>query len=405
MARLRIAYIHQYFSTPEGSTGTRSFEFASRLASDGHEVTMVCAQAAGCVTGLSGPFRWGYRRGHINGITVLEFRGSYSNAMTSRERALEFIRFALRATLAVLLLRKLDVILATSTPLTVAIPALVSKLLRGVPFVFEVRDLWPGILVEMGVLKNRFVIGMATTLERLAYIHAAEVVCLAPGIVDAVRHVRGCERGVHFVSNGCDLSLFPEERHDTPKAFSADRPMRVVFAGSHGEANGLDFVLRVAKHLSLLKIDKIHFTLIGDGSQKPELERMAKEAQLQNVSFRPPIPKQQIAELLPTMDLGMQILAPVGGFHHGTSPNKFFDYLAASLPVIANYPGWVSDLVQEMGCGWLAESEEDFGNQLIEISKSPIQLKRAGLQSRVLAEQSFSRERLYRKFRELIYAV
>src|SRR5690606_14353347 len=148
-ASMRILYIHQHFSTRQGSTGTRSYEFARRLVARGHSVTMVCGAYGGGSTGLTGSYRRGARRGTVGGIDVIEFELPYSNSDRFFKRTWTFIRFVQRG-LWVALSSPADIVFATSTPLTVAIPGIAAKIFRRRAFVFEVRDLWPELPKEMG---------------------------------------------------------------------------------------------------------------------------------------------------------------------------------------------------------------------------------------------------------------
>ncbi|MBX6743640.1 MAG: glycosyltransferase WbuB, partial [Acetobacteraceae bacterium] len=126
MRGLRILYLHQHFSTPEGATGTRSFALARALAARGHAVTLACGQYAGAATGLSGPFRRGRREGRVGPVRVVEFAISCGNAQGLAARGAAFLRYAARAT-RLALTGPWDVAVASSTPLTVALPALAAR--------------------------------------------------------------------------------------------------------------------------------------------------------------------------------------------------------------------------------------------------------------------------------------
>lgn len=139
---LRVLYLHQHFSTPEGSTGTRSFRMAEALAAAGHHVTLACGRYQGAVTGLEGPFHGGARQGPVAGFSVREFDIPYANAQGLTARGGAFLRYAAAAS-RLALGKRWDLIIASSTPLTVAIPALLARARHGTPFIFEIRDPWP----------------------------------------------------------------------------------------------------------------------------------------------------------------------------------------------------------------------------------------------------------------------
>ncbi|MBX6744401.1 MAG: glycosyltransferase, partial [Acetobacteraceae bacterium] len=179
MRGLRILYLHQHFSTPEGATGTRSFALARALAARGHAVTLACGQYAGAATGLSGPFRRGRREGRVGPIRVVEFAIPCGNAQGLAARTAAFLRYAARAT-RLALAGAWDVVVASSTPLTVALPALVAHRLRGLPFVFEIRDPWPELPRAMGIGSPPLWAAM-DRLADAACRRAAAVVALSEG--------------------------------------------------------------------------------------------------------------------------------------------------------------------------------------------------------------------------------
>jgi len=164
---MHVLYFHQHFTTPDGSTGTRSYEVSKRLLATGHRVTMVCGAAVLSKTGLSGPFLNGRREGSVDGIYVIELELPYSNYQSFLRRSWTFLHFAFRSIVLALRL-DYDVLFATSTPLTAALPGIAARWLRRKPFVFEVRDLWPELPRAMGVIRNRMVLLMMDWLEFVA---------------------------------------------------------------------------------------------------------------------------------------------------------------------------------------------------------------------------------------------
>ena len=159
----RILYLHQHFSTPQGAAGTRSHAMARALAQRGHAVTLASGQWQGAVTGLEGAFRGGARRGRVAGFEVVEFAIPCGNAQGLPARSAAFLRYAARA--ARLAARPgWDLVIASSTPLTVALPALLARRLRGTPFLFEIRDPWPELPAAMGLRAPL----LLPALERLA---------------------------------------------------------------------------------------------------------------------------------------------------------------------------------------------------------------------------------------------
>lgn len=399
---MRILYFHQHFSTPRGASGIRSYMMAKHLVERGHQVTLVCGSPERADTGLSGPFRRGMRSGIVDGIEVIELDLNYSNADNFVKRTMTFMRFALRS-IGIALTRDYDLVFATSTPLTAGIPGIFARWLRGKPFVFEVRDLWPELPREMGVITNPVILGLMSFLEWASYRSAHRLVGLSPGIVAGIER-RGVDPGrIAMVPNGCDLDIFGSE---LPQAWRpegvAESDLMAIFTGAHGIANGLHAVLDAAIELKRRGRDDIKLVLVGDGRLKPSLVERAVAEQLNNVIFHPPVSKDRLAGLMASADLGLQILANVPAFYYGTSPNKFFDYIAAGLPVLNNYPGWLTDMIREHECGFAVPPDDAaaFADALEQAADDRAALEGMSQRARDLAKLQFDRNKLGAKFVE-----
>lgn len=389
---MHVLYFHQHFSTPRGSTGTRSYEMAQALIRAGHSVTMVCGSYAQGKTGLSVPFAKGRRRGVVEGIDVIEFDLDYGNHMGFTQRVGVFAKFAVTS-IMVALREPADVVFATTTPLTAGIPGIFARWLRRKPFVFEVRDLWPELPKAMGVITNPVVLWLMSVLERMSYKSANRLVGLSPGIVEGIT-ARGVDKArIAMVPNGCDLDLFA----DGPEAWrpegARDDQMLAIFTGTHGNANSLDAVLDAAAILKKRVRDDIRIALVGQGREKPGLQARVRADALDNVLFLDPVPKIRLTGLMAGADLGLQVLGNVPAFYYGTSPNKFFDYISAGLPVLNNYPGWLAGLITENDCGFSVPPDDPvaFADALIAASEDRQALEKKGANARRLAEAQFSR--------------
>lgn len=396
---MRILYFHQHFSTPKGATGIRSYEMARHLISQGHQVTMVCGSYGGGQTGLSGPFNGKHRRGQVDGIDVIEFDLAYSNGDDFFKRAMLFIKFALQS--VILALREpCDIVFATTTPLTAGIPGIFSRWLRRKPFVFEVRDLWPELPKAMGVIKNPMLLGAMTLLEWISYRSAHRLIGLSPGIVEGILKKGVAPDRVALIPNGCDLRIFGEPTQPWRPESVKDSDLLAVFAGTHGVANGLDAVLNVAVELERRGRKDIKLMLIGEGKLKKDLQRRAVNEKLSNVIFHGPVGKKELAGLMARTDIGLQTLANVPAFYYGTSPNKFFDYIASGLPVLNNYPGWLADMIAKHSCGFVVSPDNPsaFADALEEAASDRCSLKIMGRRARELAEKEFDRSMLARKW-------
>ena len=403
---MRVLYYHQHFSTPDGKTGTRSYEFARHLVERGHQVTMICGSYGAGRSGLSGNFQDGKREGIVHGIEVIEFALPYSNQDRFIKRGLTFLRFAWRST-RVAFARQYDLIFATSTPLTAGIPGIVASLLRRKPFVFEVRDLWPELPREMGVIKNPIVLAGLGFLEWASYHSAKGHVGLSPGIVQGIHRRTIPKDKIRMIPNGCDLDLFKPNDERVQFGGLKDNEFVAIFTGAHGIANGLDAVLDAALELKRRNRKDIRLVFMGEGMLKQKLRERADRDGLDNCLFLKPVSKRELAHLLGRVDVGMQILSNIPAFYYGTSPNKFFDYISSGLPVLNNYPGWLAELIQEHKCGIAVPPDNSaaFADGLEYMADHKSELAQMGTNARALAESQFDRAKLANKFVDFLEEV
>ena len=400
---MKILYFHQHFSTPKVSAGIRSYAMAQSLIRNGHQVTMVCGSFGAGQTGLTQPFNKGMRRGMVDGIDIIEFELPYSNALSFLKRILIFLSFAFKS-IKVALTEQYDVVFATTTPLTAGIPGIFAKWFRRKPFVFEVRDLWPELPKAMGVIKNPIILWMMSVLEWTSYHSADRLVGLSPGIVDGIIKRGITPEKVASIPNGCDLDIFASEHQAWRPEGVQPTDLMAIFTGTHGLANGLNAVLDAAVELKKRQRTDIKLVLVGDGMQKKALLERAVELQLDNVIFHNPVNKAKLAGLMASADIGLQILANVPAFYYGTSPNKFFDYISAGLPVLNNYPGWLAELITKEQCGFAVppENPQAFADALEQAANQREQLIEMGRNSQQVAKEQFNRSILSQKFSDWV---
>jgi glycosyltransferase involved in cell wall biosynthesis len=398
---MKVLYFHQHFSTLEGSTGTRSYEMALRLIARGHQVTMVCGSGKMANTGLQGEPVNGMRRGMVDGIEVIEFFLPYSNYDSFLKRTWNFLRYSWRG-IGLALRMKYDLLFATSTPLTAGIPGIFASLLRRKPFVFEVRDLWPELPQAMGVITNPIVLQLMSALEWLSYHCARACIGLSPGIVAGILRRGIPSRKVAMVPNGCDTDLFHPNKSKIHRNLPAPatKEFLAVFCGAHGIANGLGAVLDAAAELKKRGRTDIKIGFVGDGKLKPSLVKRAADEKLDNCLFIDPVSKLKLIGYLGAADAGLMILDNVPAFYFGTSPNKFFDYIAMGLPVVINYPGWLAEMIAQNGTGIAVEPENSkaLAEALERLADSPETTRQYGVNARTLAEKEFDRKDLSNRF-------
>ena len=391
---MKVLYFHQYFCTPDGNTGLRSYQMSKYLVEQGHRVTMVFAGSPRLKSPLDGkPYEKGVRRGNYEGIDLVEFNLQYSNKMSLFKRSFIFLRYSLRS-IGLVFREEFDILFATSTPLTAGIPGIIMKTFgKKKPFVFEVRDLWPELPRAMGVVKNKILLRAMEMLESLSYNKADACIALSPGIEEGIKKRLKKQKPVHLVPNGCDLELFRPGKH--PKTIypgCTENDFISVFIGAHGIANGLDAALDAAAELKNYESSgNIKIVLIGDGRQKKHLAQRVEEEKLDNVILLDPVAKRAIVNYLNAADIGLMLLADVPEFYYGTSPNKFFDYIATGLPVLNNYPGWIAGMIKENNLGVVTTPGDasEFADALVNLSADKNKLEKMGDNARQFAEENF----------------
>ena len=400
---MHILYLHQHFSTPAGSTATRSFAFARALVARGHRVTLATGRYQGAESGLAGPFRKGRREGRVAGFQVVEWDIAYANAMGIAARSAAFLRYAAAAARLALRERP-DLIIASSTPLTVALPALCAKALRGIPFIFEIRDPWPELPRAMGVLPAP-IAPLMEGLANLACRRAASVVALSEGMAETAR-ARGADPArVQVIGNGCDLDLFGPHIAPWRPAEAAPWEVLALYAGAHGRANGLGVVVEAARLLAAQGETRLRILLVGEGAEKTALMRAA--AGLRNITFLPPMPKREIAGLFAGSQIALHILADCPAFAGWTAPNKLMDGLAAGRPVISNVPGDAARLLTEGSAG-VAVAPNDaaaLAAALLGLVEDPARRAAMGEAARSLAVRQHDRRLLAARFVALVESV
>jgi glycosyltransferase involved in cell wall biosynthesis len=394
---MRIIYIHQYYVTREMPGGTRSYEITNRLAAAGHEVHVITTDYRAARSSLS------WRTTHEGGVHVHWLPVPYSNVMSYRRRLWSFVHFALGSTALAVRLDP-DVVLATSTPLTVAFPGVVASRLRRARFVFEVRDLWPELPIEIGALRNPLARRLAFALARTAYRNASNVIALSPGMAAGVAAQGFPPERIKVIPNGCDTDLFTvspqqaqalRERHPWLGA----RPM-VLYAGTFGVVNGIDYLVRVAARMWDLD-PEVRFLLIGDGRTFDDVRRLAERLGVldKNLFMMTGVSKASMPAILGAATISTSVFLPLTGMQDN-SANKFFDALAAGRPVAINYGGWQAELLRDSGAGVVLDpaDAEAAADRLAAVIRDDEWLAGAGRAARQLAVERFDRDRLFAEF-------
>lgn len=399
---MKITYIHQYFTTPAMPGGTRSYEMARRLVAMGHEVNMVTSWRE-----ADGRKQW--FETIEAGIRVHWLPIPYSNRMGFKDRILAFLRFALRSSQRVASLQS-DIIFATSTPLTIAIPAIYGAYKRRIPMVFEVRDLWPEMPIAMGALTNPLLVKAARALEVWAYRNASAVVALSPGMKQGVVRADYPSSRVAVIPNSCDNAEFASDegaarQFRAARSWLGNKPL-LIYAGTFGRVNGVGYAVALAKELFMLG-SSVRILLIGDGAEREIIRREALAAGVLNVNlfFEREVSKKEVPALFSAATISASLFVDLPEMRVN-SANKFFDALAAGRPVFLNYGGWMHDIVLRHQCGiaaWGRPVDQAARELDLRLNDSEW-LSRAARSARKLAESYFDRDLLASQLEKVLVA-
>jgi glycosyltransferase involved in cell wall biosynthesis len=339
-----ILYIHQYYNSPSMGGSTRSHEFAKRFTNKGYDVLILTIDRTG--------FQRSDHSDSLFNYKVVWIPIEYDNSFTFIGRSYAFIKFSILSCLYIIKNRP-DFILATSTPLTVAIPALFSRFFFKIPYIFEVRDLWPEIPIAVGAIKNRFLIRVLKFLESMAYKHANGVVALSPGMANGILQV--CPLcNVVVIPNSCDAMFkdnitIPVRFQELYQNFNG--APSIVYAGAFGKINKVEYLVDLAYELSLIG-SSIKIVLFGKGSDTKYLKDKSASLGLlgNSVFIYDPIPKSDMPAIYKLSTAVSSVFDDIPEMQNNSS-NKFFDGLAASKPIIINFGGWMHDLITVNNAG------------------------------------------------------
>ena len=387
---MKIIYLHQYFNTPDMPGGTRSYEMARRFVAQGHEVHIITS------------FReardnQAWFENEVAGIQIHWLPVEYSNHMVFADRIKAFFKFALKSAKKTAEL-KADLVFATSTPLTIALPAIYASKKQKIPMVFEIRDLWPELPIAIGALKNPITRFFAKVLELFAYRNAASIITLSPGMKDGVLRTGYPSNKIAVIPNSSDFDLFQVDSSEG-KSFRAKRhwlgekPL-LIYVGTFGLINGVDYMVNLAHELFKLNSD-LRILLIGDGAEFNKVREQAEACGVlnKNLFIEKSLPKKEIPAVFSAATMASNLVVDIPELRHN-SANKFFDALASATPILINHGGWMHNLIESRGCG-LAMWQKPINTvaEELEIKLHDSEwLKQASKSAQQLAKESFDRD-------------
>ena len=394
---MKILYFYQYFSTSEGAWGTRVYEFAKNWVKEGHEVTVITSiySKSDIKTNTL------VSRQMIEGIEVLVINVLIDNKQSPVKRMVTFIQYAIISCWYAITLQA-DIVIASSGPITVGIPGLLARWLRGRKLIFEARDLWPEGAVKMGLLKNTALIRLAYWFEKVCYRNSSVVIGLSPGIQkDIQSRFPTCR--TESVTNAANIALFSNRVKYNGKIAPGSY---ALYFGNIGQVNHSDFLLDAAKVLLEAKRSDIQVLLIGEGQLKDKLKMRVQEEKIQNVIFLDLMPKTSLIGYVQNALASVVPLKPLPVFDT-SSPNKLFESMAAGVPVIQTTQGWIKDFVQEQKVGFTIDGGKprQLAEKLIFLKDNPEAANEMANRARQAAIQFFDKDQLAAKMLDILKKV
>lgn len=390
---MRITYIHQHFLMPDEAGIQRPWQFARRLAAEGHEVTILCGGADALETVREG-------------VRIIRLEVPYDNSMSTGRRMRSFIDFMARSTWLAARSRA-DLVFASSTPLTTAVPGMLGAAVQRAPFVFEVRDLWPEVPIELGVIRSKPLIAAAKTLEHIAYRAARHVVALSPGMADGVRRASP-NTDVTVVPNASDIEEFAPARAEREVVRAelgwGEEETVLFYAGGFGAIYGLSWLVELAAEL-VKRGEPFRVVMCGEGAHSDYLKDIARRRGLDpGEIFMGMVPHEQVQRMLPAADYAVSTVIAERSLEDA-SINKVFDALGAATPIIFNHGGWLSELVTAHGAGLRLERDPKLAADGLTAHGSGSGV-RSSMAERAhqLARDEFDRRKLFERFHGVLSA-
>ncbi|MDO5615020.1 MAG: glycosyltransferase family 4 protein [Cruoricaptor ignavus] len=383
---MNILIFYQYFGTPKGKWSTRMYEMTRRWVKQGHKVTVVTAPYEKSDI-RANKF---IERQNIEGIDIIVINSADSNRDPIFKRIYKAVVFSL-VSVYFSLTSKYDIAMSSSGPITVGLPGLFAKKIRNKKFVFEVRDLWPAGAVELGKLKNKFLINIATGFEKLCYKNADLVVPCSKGMEEGVLH-KWPSANTLVITNASDNTLF-DNINELPLGYEQYANKKIfIYAGSLGI---MDEVEQVLFGMEKLQNSDIQLVIIGDGAERKHLEELTLKMNLNNVSFLGLMPKTEVVKWFKVAQASFVTFKDLPVLQT-SSPNKMFDSFSASVPIIQSTKGWIKKMVDETNCGINVnpKNPQEFANAMEMIASNPELQKQMAENAKKQAMYTFDRNRL-----------
>lgn len=381
---MKLLYINQYFGFPEDANGTRAFDLATSFAKRGIEVTVMTSH-----NGNEDDPKW--KTFERDGLKFYSMNCPYDNKMGFWKRIKAFTAFMIGSSKKALEI-DCDLVLSTSTPLTVGLPALIMHRRKKKPYVFEVRDVWPGVPIAMGYFHNKLVQKFLYWFEKRIYKKAAAIVPLSTGMDENIK-ARYPNNKSTVIPNISEINRFAN-REKTVDITVPEGKKVLLYAGTFGNVNGVGYIIEMAAHTLKYNPD-VWFYLIGKGKEKEDNIQQAKDLGVldKNVFIFEPVKKTDLPYLYSIVTVGSSFVIDIPALWDN-SANKFFDTLAAGKPMVINHEGWQADTLRKENCGYVLPPKvsDEAAKAFVDFMTNDALLAEQGKNAFELAKREFSLE-------------
>lgn len=402
---MNILLLHQYFLEEDDAGGSRWNEMTKMWTDKGHTVTVLAGMMHANGKEKRQEYKGRYfvkkKQGNIN---VIRCHVSEAYNKNFLGRLWGYFSFMFSSLWAGLFKAKgkFDVVVVTSPPLFVGLSGYLVSRFRRMPFVFEIRDLWPESAIDTGVLTNKTIIKLAYWFEAFIYRKAALINVLTPAFYKTLLEKKNVSAGkLIMIPNASDFTLSEEllnsfDRETFRIQQELDGKFVITYVGAHGVANHLEQVLEAGK---ALEDTNVQFLLIGQGMEKEKLKQKAKEMAIKNVRFIDAVPKKEVFKYILASEMGASVLKRVDTFKTVYS-NKTFDYMSCKKPILMAIDGVSRELVETAQAGSYVEPENiaAYNTVIRQYLKDPMRLQTEGENGYRYAKVNFDREVLAEKY-------
>ena len=387
---MKLVYIAQHFHFPEESSGTRPYDLAYSFVKKGIDVTVITTYS-----GKEEDPNWRYIE--REGIKIYQLNCPYNNNMGFFQRIKAFVQFMLQSKKKALTF-DCDVVLATSTPLTIGYPVLVMHRKKKKPYIFEIRDVWPGVPIAMGYFKNKLLQKILYGFEMRIYKKASALVPLSTGMDANIKKRYPNDKSV-VIPNISEINRFAEIKKEVDITVPEGKKV-LLYAGTFGNVNGVGYIIKMAAYTLKFNPD-VWYYLVGKGKEKDDNINQAKALGVlnKNVFIFDPVRKNDLPYLYSIATVGSSFVIDIPALWDN-SANKFFDTLAAHRPMVINHEGWQADIIREHNCGYVLPPKvsDEAAKAFVEYMTNDVLLKEQGENAFKLAKEKYSLEIAVEKY-------